>query len=167
MTDPTGKYARYLAILQAYNYTVRYYKGSTHYNADVMSRPILNVEPIMTVEQDISTKLIDTYKDSYLLEYLKTGQYMPGSSKKQCTRVQKAAKRFKLINNEIFYKEKPELDEYKLRVTRIEDREKLIREANEMGHFAAYETYLRIREKYYWKNMIEMLKDLPRVVIFA
>ena len=91
------------------------------------------------------------------MEYLKSGKFTPGASRKQCKRIENLSEHCVLIKDEIWYMEDPEKPNQ-----RITKKKELIQDADLLGHFAAHETYLRLKEKYYWKKMIKEFKRIIR-----
>ena len=100
ITDPTGRLARWAIYIQAYSFDIIHRSGIKHSNADALSRLLLNVDfpdkLKIDFDDDVSQKDLDPLEDTTLLHYLETGKYIPGSSKKQCKRIQKIADHYLL-----------------------------------------------------------------------
>jgi hypothetical protein len=59
----------------------------------------------------------------------------------------------------MYYSKNPETDEF--RETPMErERNQLIMQAHALGHFSIVETYNRLKEKFYWRNM---MKDITKL----
>ena len=59
--DPTGKFARWIAELEEYNYIVRYIKGSDNVKADLLSctKPAVSPQPVGLFDDKIYATTID------------------------------------------------------------------------------------------------------------
>ncbi len=81
--NPSGQLARWSLFLQAFDFEIIYRKGTSHENADALSRPVLinSVEVVNDVEE-VTAKSLDVYEDEYLKDYLVYKRHMDGSSKK-------------------------------------------------------------------------------------
>ena len=110
---------------------------------------------------DISSKHLDIWEDSNLLHFLKTGKFFSGSSKRQIKRIVHSSDRFLLGEDSIWYL--PDLMDKSimLEVPKIADRIPLIKSVHLLGHFKIQTTYNRLKNKYYWRNMI---KDIEHYV---
>ena len=155
--DPTGRLARWAIYLQAYDFDIVHRKGIKHSNADTLSRPVLNTSIIPNIEEKTN---LDIIEDEPLLYYLRTGKYMPGASQKQIKRLNRDALYYKCDENGIWFRNNT-VDRMYLKVPTKEERPEIIRNAHLLGHFQKFSTYNRLREKYYWKNM---LKDIAEII---
>ena len=161
INDPTGRLARWSLYLQAYDFEIIHRKGKKHSNVDALSRPVLIGEKVKDImQEDISPKSLDPYEDDYLLYYLRHGKHKAGTSKKQVKRVLKEAEVFKWEDMMLKYKASPEEEEHNLIVPPKEERTDIVLRAHLLGHFQIQSTYDRLKEKYYWKNMIEDVKKV-------
>ena len=161
INDPTGRLARWSLYLQAYDFEIIHRKGKKHSNVDALSRPVLIGEKVKDIlPEDISPKSLDPYEDDYLLYYLRHGKHKAGTSKKQVKRVLKEAEVFKWEDMMLKYKASPEEEEHNLIVPPKEERTDIVLRAHLLGHFQIQSTYNRLKEKYYWKNMIEGVKKV-------
>ena len=152
INDPTGRLARWSIYLQAYEFDIVHRRGRIHSNVDAVSRPVLLTEIKGEEEtEDVSSKFLDPYEDEALLHYLKHGKNLDGLSKKQTKRVNKLASIF-AMKNDLIYLIK---DNKSKLVPRPEERRKLIEKAHVIGHFQAASTYCRLKEEYWWKNMVK------------
>ena len=170
--DSNNKLARWAIYIQSYKFNIIHRQGKKHNNADALSRMVFAIvhgddsshknenNEEDEIEIDESSKNLDPYEDETLLHYIKTGKYIPGSSKKQCKRVQKCEKNFRFIEDHLWYR-KNEDKEFKI-MPKIDERESIIKDAHLIGHFAINETYSRIKEKYYWFHMLENIKFVIR-----
>ena len=83
------------------------------------------------LDDDVSEKDLDPLEDKTLLHFLETGKFIPGSSKKQCKRVQKIADHYLLDENKklCFFKDLENKCDEKL-VQPINDRINIINKAH-------------------------------------
>ena len=166
INEPTGRLARWSIYLQAYNFKIIHRAGIKHTNADAMSR-IYNMEFIdENIENNIdySQKSLDIWEDASLLHYLKTGKYSNGSSKKQIKRIKDKSIHYKLDsdNDKIWYVSES-TDKFKLlEVPKPEDRDLIIKQAHLLGHTNARRTFDRLKDNFYWKNMMQNIDDKIR-----
>jgi len=160
--NPSGQLARWSLFLQAFDFEIVYRKGTSHENADALSRPVLvnAIEVVKDSHEELSSKGLDVYEDDYLKNYLVFKRHMDGASKKQVKRVETLAKSFYWENNQFWYV-KEENDEPKL-VPRPEERSDIILRAHLLGHFGIGSTINRIRERYYWKNLDKDVESLVK-----
>ena len=63
----------------------------------------INIVQTLDRSQITTSKILDPWEDSFLMYYLKNGNYIPGSSQKQNKRIHKIASRYKLVNDELWY----------------------------------------------------------------
>ena len=96
---------RWAVLLQTFNFTVEHRKGKIHSNVDALSRPVLSAIAYDDQEQfdDTSVKSLDPHDDLNLMNFLKFGRHIPGSSKKHCKRVSKMARFFKIDGDFLKY----------------------------------------------------------------
>jgi hypothetical protein len=126
------------------------------YNKDNAPRSSNNIE---IEEQTIEDKTQpDIYEDLALLKYIKTNTLEPGLSKKAVRRIKDQSKRYKFDENILYFTPN---DKIKLIIPPIEERINIVECAHLLGHFQVRSTYDRIKERYYWKNMI---KTVERVI---
>ena len=135
--------------------------GRIHSNVDSLSRPVLMIEKIneQISEDNTDEYRLDVYEDEYLLYYLKYGRHKVRSSKKQVKRVTRLKDHYKSKNDKLFYRK--EIDgEFNLIILTPEERKDIIINANILGHFQSQTTYDRLKQKYFWKNMINEIKEV-------
>ena len=162
INDPTGRLARWSLYLQAYDFEIIHRKGKKHTNVDALSRPVLMSEKaVEEVIEEISPKTLDPYEDEHLLHFLKYGKHRVGASKNQVKGVLKEAEFYKLEDGALKYKASPEEEQYKIIVPPIKERLEVAQRAHLLGHFQAQSTFDRLKQKYYWSNMME---DVKRVI---
>ncbi|MFM7683964.1 MAG: RNase H-like domain-containing protein [Bacteroidota bacterium] len=161
MKDPAGRLARWAIYLQAYDFEIIHRSGRKHNNADALSRPIMNIDIVESEDSDdetnISSSNLDPYEDNILLHYLKNGQFEPGTAENQRKRVLKLSTKYKLDGEKLLYT-KNNLEKDFKEIPKAEKRIFIVKQNHELGHFASLETYKRISEKFYWKNMINDIK---------
>ena len=159
--EPTGRLARWSIYLQAYQFDILHRPGKKHQNVDAVSRALCNVDVGTSIDLDTSAKQLDPWEDELLLNYLKTGKFLPGISKRQCVRVQKLAENYQMDGEKLKYRKDNLNPEFNLEVPKINTRHDIIRRTHLLGHFAVHTVLNQLKEKYYWKNMI---KDIEFIV---
>jgi hypothetical protein len=87
-------------------------------------------------------------------------KHKDGSSKTQVKRIEKQAQHFKLVDNRLFYRRDIEDDFYSLEYPKIAVRNSIAMDAHIIGHFQVQTTYERIKDKFYWKNMMKTIKEV-------
>jgi hypothetical protein len=167
INDPTGRLARWAIYIQAYTFDIIHRRGKKHANVDLLSRPVLltyeanTVENLETVEiEDSQEKTLDSWDDEYFLHYMIYKKHKNGSSKTQVKRVDKLAQLFKLVDNRLFYRKDTDDDFYALDYPKKSLRNSIVMDSHIIGHFQAQTTYDRLKDKYYWKNMMETIKQV-------
>ena len=157
MSEPTGKFARWITYLQSFTMEIRHRAGSKHSNADALSRPP-RIESLNLVREDNDNKLVDPIEDENLLHFLKFGKHASGLPKKQVKRIELMALNFKYENGQL-YQRKNSSSEFKI-VPRIHEREEIASKAHLFGHFQEDATVLRLQEKYIWRNMRAVVRKV-------
>ena len=104
--------------------------------------------------------LDDPYNDKLLMNFLKTGRYLAGSSSKKCKRIKKLCENLVLINEILWYSKDPSQLDFDRRVPEKTERRKLCLDSHILGHFGVHETYLRLKKNYYCPNMVDDVKFL-------
>jgi len=150
--EPTGRLARWSIYLQAYSFEIVHRKGTRHTNVDALSRPELSIEVQGYDEQkdDDNVKIKEIWEDDASIHYLKYGRHLTGLSNKQIKRVLNNAKNYSFKDEKIWYKRNGK----ELEVPKPEDRYEIIIRAHLLGHFQKFSTYNRLKERYFWRNMI-------------
>ena len=162
--NPTGRIARTIMYVQSFTFTIEHVPGK-NMAADTPSRAEYTLKnPISLIDiskfEDISSKDLDPYEDEVLLHYLKTGRFLPGSSKKQCKRAMKAAEHYKIDEEgSIWHSDNTEGDFDKI-VPQVKERIPLIKNSHLLGHFAFEKTYEDLISQFYWKGMAKDIKFL-------
>ena len=156
IVEPTGRLARWSIYLQAYDFEIIHRPGLKHANADAMSRiySIEFIENNVEENRDYSEKSLDVWEDANFLTYLKTGKQQSGSSKKQIKRIKDKSENYKLDNDKIWYTTSINDKIKLLQVPRPEERQELIKKAHLLGHTNSRRTFERLKENFYWKNMM-------------
>ena len=157
--DPSGRLARRSLYLQIYEFEIIHRKGTKHTNVDALSRPVLMVGETEWKEnenEDENTDNVqpDPYEDETLIHYLKYGRFPDGCSKKKIKRIMKIYKHFNLTDEELRYRKNVLDNEFKLVIPRREIRMDLIKKAHLLGHFQVNTTCERLKEDYYWRDMV-------------
>ena len=172
--SPNMRLCRWFITLQAFDFDIKYRKGTDNKCADLLSRPIrksLNekVEQIYTINSDIygnnlpnideededelNSRNLDAYDDDCLIHYLKFGRHIVGISQKQKRRVDKILNHYKIdANDDLWYRKNVNSDNW-LMYSQKETRQDLILAAHNLGHFAGESTLKRLQESYFWKKM--------------
>ena len=155
MKNPTGRLARWIIFFQKFDCKIIYRPGKEHGNVDCLSRPVLAalVANLFEEKEDESKKILDPLNDECLLHYLKYARHVRGASNKQVKRVENQARKYKLIDNKLYYIRKG--DQKSLLIPPILERAEIVEKAHNLGHFQAASTYDRIKDDYYWRNMFE------------
>jgi hypothetical protein len=153
LKDPTGRLARWSMFLSQFDYEIEYRKGTTHQNADYISRPVLITRTRIQEEEENSTRNLDPYLDESLLHYLKYKKHKNGISKKQVRRIENAITKYEYSNDTLYVIKKNK----KMIIPKIEDRENIIIDNHDqVAHFGKA-TYERIREKFFWPKMFNQI----------
>jgi len=150
--EPTGRLARWSIYLQAYSFDIVHRKGSKHTNVDALSRPVLSLEvqDDFELKEEDNIKITEIWEDDALIHYMKYGRHLTGLSNKQIKRVLNNAKSYCYKDEKIWYKRNGK----ELEVPRPEERHEIIIKAHLLGHFQKFSTYNRLKDKYFWRNMI-------------
>ena len=155
--DPVGRLCRWSLLIQTYDFVIGYRKGSKHLNADTLSRPVL-----ISIDREFS--LINnnlTHKDIYQNEALKffvsMGAHPRNANKSQVKKIEAEARLYLKNKDGIWYRRNINETKY-FKVPELEERVKLIEKAHLLGHFQLTSTYNRLREEYYWHDMLSDIK---------
>jgi hypothetical protein len=186
--DPTGRLARWSIYLQAYDFEILHRAGKLHCNADALSRPVLssisnntndngeNINTISTVDNEIinlerndnnfdnddETIDSDPYENQHLMHYFKFGRHPSGASKNSIKKTTRLLKKFKYIGSHLHYLFKNNYVIY----AKKEERELIIAQQHNLGHFKAHQTYKKIITSYYWKNILnDIIKFISKCSI--
>ena len=157
--DPTGRLARWSIYLQAYDFEIIHRKGLLHSNVDTLSRPSFDIKlnSIISINDDEEKTNLDIWQDDGAINYFKTGYFPDGASNKQIKRLKKLNEKYCWGNESLVY-----INEDKhLKVPIPTERKEIVLKNHLLGHFQVNTTLDRIKENYYWKNMV---KDIERVV---
>jgi hypothetical protein len=158
--EPTGRLARWAIYLQVYDFEIIHRKGLKHSNADTLSRPVM-INQIDIINNDDETRTdLDVMDDEPLLYFLKTNKFIKGASKKQLKRIKRDSIYYKYEDGKIKYRNNKSNNIF-VEVPEKEKRRDIIEKAHLLGHFQRFSTYNRLRDEYYWKNM---MKDIIRVI---
>ncbi|CAF1107876.1 unnamed protein product, partial [Brachionus calyciflorus] len=156
--EPNTRLTRWAIYLQSYDCEIIHRKGVNHSNVDALSRPVESINfTIKTVVEDASAKSLDPWEDESLIHYLKFGRFISGTSKKQIKRITSLVQKY-LYQNDKLYVIK---DDRTLKIPKPEERLPLIEKAHALGHFQAESTYNGLKDKFYWKRMLD---DLRKVI---
>ena len=165
--EPHGRLARWAIYLQSYNFNIVDRPGIQHINADAMSR-INNIEISNIIQNekniDHSQKALDVWEDSTLLYFLKNLKHKPGASKKQVKRINEKSKHYVYdkTNDKIWYHSDTEDTTKILEVPKIDERFTIILKIHLLGHMNARKTFERLKNNYFWHNMMNNIETLIR-----
>ena len=86
LKDPNGRLARWHLYLLPHQITFIHREGKKHTNVDALSRCLYSEVSITQISTDgeETSKILDPWKDSFMMHYLKYGTFIPGSSQQQC-----------------------------------------------------------------------------------
>ena len=145
--------------MQIHTFEIVHRKSKNYANVDCLSRPMSETAMLIVEgEQDDSTERnLDPYEDGALLHYILYKKHKAGTSAKVVKRVLRDAQKYNYDGKTICLK-RGKVD---LKIPEKEDRNDIIINAHLLGHFQAQSTYDRLKEKFYWKNMI---KDIKKVI---
>ena len=159
--EPTGRLARWMLYIQMYSSEIVHRKGTLHNNVDPLSRPILSATTRShskgIIHSDAPEKFLDPHEDTNLLHYLEFHKHRQGLSKNCCKRIEKQSKNFSLEDKKLWYI----TDSKKLEYPELKDRDSIVESAHLLGHFQAESTFNRLKDRYYWKKMMD---DIYRVI---
>ncbi|XP_048248194.1 uncharacterized protein LOC124141166 isoform X2 [Haliotis rufescens] len=122
-------------------------------------------EDDLDIELDVSGDTDDGLEESYddLLEYLKKQKYPLSCSKNFKCNLRRKSKSFVLIDSVLHYVSRHSSEEQPRRVLiSEEDRTQAIREAHSDQHYGRNKTYMVVRDKYYWKGMMEDITNFVK-----
>ena len=152
INDPEGRLARWSVFLQSYTFTIQYVKGSLHGRADCMSRPVFAAR-IHRESEDNSTIAVNDDLNPDLLWFLEFGEHDSNVSSNRRKAIETLAKYYKKADNKLWHRKSISSDKY-LEVPSVAQRADIVAKAHNLGHFAAHNTYLRIRDNFYWKSLV-------------
>jgi hypothetical protein len=171
--NPEGKLARWSNNLSKYTFDIIHRKGSSHANADYISRPettyflnkLVNNEHLYysnenddNNDEDLSLKNFDPYDDEPLLYYLKYKKHQDGIPKKQVKRIEKL-KNYDFKDGRITIVRNKQLLIYPPK----EERDEIIDKFHAASaHFGVDSTLNRIKEKYFWTKMYNDVENYKK-----
>lgn len=135
LTDPSSRLTRWKIKLAEYKFTIMHKAGASNTNADALSR-ISNNFAITRSQTKVDPKIVGTPKSSV-------------EQKQTCS------KNLKIAEN---------MQNYIIQVSEASQIEKILKEFHMSpigGHQGYHRTVKRIKEKYFWKNM---LKDISNMI---
>ena len=168
--DLSGRIARWILLLQEFDYEVKVKPGKANTNADYLSRQRgpeavsdLTAEfPDEFLDEEMDVRRLQPEKESEfqpVLDYLTTGQYPKGLNREEKSVFLHQMAPFTLIKSVLF---KMGADEVLRRCVEEGDRRKVMRGLHSGpsgGHLAAISTIGRIRlAGYWWPSMIRDVK---------
>ena len=153
--EPAGRLARWILFLQSFDFVIEYREGKKHSNADAVSRYGYTLALF-------SILFLEPYQDQVLMDYLRDKQLPAGASTKQCNRLRKSSEKLVLIDDYVWIKRVIDDTEQLFKIPKPNERAKIVLDAHKLGHFGTRETYLRIKEEYYWKKMYEFIDNIVK-----
>ena len=153
--NATGRIARWQIILQTFEFEIIHKSGKKHLNVDELTRlPLKTTTVNMNIvelesnnENEPSSKGLDPYEDSILIDYLKNRKFNGGLSKKQIKRVTKESDKYFMEDGIIWLKTNESRKERQ--VPPIEQRKAIVEKIHLIGHTDARATYDRLKQSYY------------------
>ncbi|CAF1062680.1 unnamed protein product [Brachionus calyciflorus] len=117
--EPNTKLTRWAIYHQSYDCEIIHRKGVNHSNVDALGRPVESINFIInTIVEGTSAKSLDPCEDESLINYLKFGRFISGTSKKQIKRITSLVQKY-LYQNEKLYVIK---DDHTLEIPKPEER---------------------------------------------
>lgn len=160
LNSPNGRLTRWSILLSQFDFEVKHRSGKSHQNADALSRPVLMTLDVNELA-DVSMKLSDPYEDEPLLHYLKYKRDIAGISKKQATRVERAATLYKLKEDGSIMARKNSTLEFNLSVPKPEFREAIVLKEHELSHAKAAKIHNSLSsQNLYWRNMAKFIETV-------
>ena len=159
LKEANNRLARWSMYIQTFRFEIVHRKGKNHANVDCLSRPVTETAMLSVDENNennSSEKNLDPYEDGTLLHYLIHKKHKQGTSTKVVKRVLRDAGKYKYDGNVIYFIK----DKIELKIPEKESRADIITIAHSLGHFQAQSTYDRLRENYFWKNMLQDVKKV-------
>lgn len=160
--EPSGRLARWILFLQSFDFVIEYREGKKHTNADALSRYSFMAQAQVTQTEVTKIWFIEPYQDEVLMEYLRDKQLPDGASTKQCNRLRKASEQLTLVDGYVWIKREIDEVEQAFKIPKINERAKIVMDAHKLGHFGTRETYLRIKEQFFWKKMYEFIDNIVK-----
>jgi hypothetical protein len=105
LKNPVGRLARWVIYLQCLDFEIIHKKGSSHTNADFLSRPVLanKVAILPDNPDDISSVDSDIFEDEPFIYFLLNGRHRDGISRKVLNRINKLSPYYKYDGVNILY----------------------------------------------------------------
>ena len=113
---------------------------------------MINNVVMVNDENNSKIKCMDIFEDNPLLHFVKYGKNSKGVSNNTAKRIERVSPFYKFDGKNILYRKN--LEQNWRIVPPQNERSDIIWKAHLIGHFQLQSTYVRIKENYYWKNMI-------------
>jgi transposase InsO family protein len=159
--EPKGRLARWVMLLQEFDFTVQYRPGKSNADADALSRfPITSINSLTTVDEDLPlskwrTAQLNDPECMALIQFLKSGGLPDGDVLR--TKVLATASNF-VLQDDLLYR--ISTSPTKTLQLCLVTPESLVAEVlwlfhndSMSGHLGLARTYDRIRRRFYWPNM--------------
>ena len=175
--NPTSKLMRWVMKLRGYNFTIQHRPGRQHANVDALSR-LVTAEPrdqqlldpikVMEIVDIAEAQRADVELRPYI-EYLAKGK-LP-SDGERAKKIIGMCRYFELENDILYYLWEPAGGRRKQVMRRqiaVPESYKIdvLKECHDSsltgGHLGVSKTYLKISERYYWKDMYKETKEYVR-----
>ena len=168
--DLNGRLARWSIYLQSYTFKVTHRAGILHSNADALSRIVNHVNIIDLTNQqvrdgrfdDYSMKTLDVWENDRLMFYLEHSKYLASTTKQQIKYIARKAMHYVLeiilldddsVVKTLYYFRDKNVFSTKRIVPRPFERQIIIQDAHNLGHYSVDKTAKNISILYYWRNM--------------
>ena len=160
LKDPEGRLGRWQLLIQNLIWVLIYKEGRLHSNVDVLSRPVLNVELIYTIDLSAKDdfafeKGLDVFENEPLLHYIKFGRHLAGASSNVIKRVLKNADFYRFDGKNILSRNIKD-GVWKI-VPEPSKRFDLVMSEHLIGHFMFTSTFNRIDRDYFWAKMKDQI----------
>ena len=123
-------------MLSQFDFEVRYRPGVANGNADMLSRPVLFTLSSNDLKIELeSSKVLDPYEDSCLLNYLKFKRHVPGASKKKIKRIERTCVLYQLKDDGTIMARRNEGMSFSIVIPKPENRLDLVLKEHELTHY--------------------------------
>ena len=159
--DPRGKFGRWIAELEEYNYTVEYIRGKDNVKADFLSRnPAANFnQPPSTFEENVFATAIDNTAFVEQLRQEQDTDPVINKTKRLIThgenivsgRFKRVQNQLRIVNNILTKSGRP--------VVPPSLKNFIVSEVHCAAHFGTEKTYLLLKDRFFWPNMYGYVKN--------
>ena len=153
--DPRGKFGRWIAELEEYNYTVEYIRGKDNVKADFLSRnPAANpIQPHSLFDEKVfainsnNTALVDQLKQEQSTDPVisKTKRLIENGETIDQGRLKRVRNQLRVENDILTKSGRP--------VVPPSLRKFIVTEIHQTAHFGTDKTYSLLKDRFFWPNM--------------